>query len=103
MLHLTETELQEVKKILQQYAKDQDVLAYGSRVTGHSHDMSDLDLLIKNPIDPLKRFENLFELRDAFRNSNLPISVDVMDWAMIPQTFRDEIDRAYVVLQKAVE
>ncbi len=98
MLHLTETELAEIKKILKEYLKGQDVWAYGSRVSGGSHEMSDLDLVIVNLKEPSKRFEHLFALRDAFRDSNLPIAVDIIDWAIIPQSFRDEIKQNYMVL-----
>jgi hypothetical protein len=39
-------------------------------------------------------------LRDALVESNLPIRVDVVDWARIPEAFRREIERAYVVVQE---
>ncbi len=40
---------------------------------------------------------NLDEVRDAFSESNLPILVDILDWAGIPDSFREEIERAGVV------
>ena len=36
-------------------------------------------------------------LRDAFSESNLPILVDVLDWAQIPDSFRQEIIRCGTV------
>ena len=32
--------------------------------------------------------------------SNLPIRVDVVDWARIPASFHREIEQAYVVVQR---
>jgi hypothetical protein len=38
------------------------------------------------------------EVRDAFSESNLPILVDILDWARIPDSFREEIERVGVVV-----
>jgi predicted nucleotidyltransferase len=75
------------------------VWAYGSRVKNEASEGSDLDLVVMNPKDPMIPFESLCELRTAFSESNLPIYVDVMDWARIPDSFRKEISKAYVVVQ----
>ncbi len=91
MLDLKPKYLEMLKAILTQVAPGMEVWAYGSRVSGQSHDMSDLDLVMRNPKDLNQRLPNLIELREAFRDSNLPISVDIMDWARIPQSFRNEI------------
>lgn len=77
--------------ILRAYAPDAEILAYGSRVNGRCHEGSDLDLVIRNPNDLTKRFEALYDLRDAIRESNIPILVDVMDWAIIPKSFHQQI------------
>jgi len=41
---------------------------------------------------------NLGNVRDAFSESNLPILVDILDWARIPGSFREEIERTGVVV-----
>ncbi|MCS6881079.1 MAG: nucleotidyltransferase domain-containing protein [Oscillochloridaceae bacterium] len=102
-LNLPARYLDQVRAILRQYAPACDVWAYGSRVTGGAHEASDLDLVVRNPHDLQRPFERLFELREAFVESNLPIHVDVMDWARLPPTFRQEIERSYVVVQAAEE
>lgn len=93
--------LEEVHAILQQHIPDHEVWAYGSRVTGGSWEASDLDLVVRDRSDLQHVCENLTELREAFINSNLPISVDVMDWARIPDSFKGQIMQNYVVLQPA--
>lgn len=38
-------------------------------------------------------------LKDAFSESDLPFTVDVLDWHTIPDSFRDVILRQYEVVQ----
>jgi len=100
-LDLAERYLNEVRAILVRYVPDYEVWAYGSRVTGGAFEASDLDLVTRCPADLLQPCEQVFDLRDAFVESNLPIRVDVMDWARLPEAFRREIERGYVVVQAA--
>ena len=37
-------------------------------------------------------------LREAFDESNLPIIVDIHDWARLPEAYHEEIERSYYVL-----
>ena len=77
-----------------------EVWAYGSRISGQAHDGSDLDLVVRDPEDPSRPQRDLWELREAFSESEIPILVDVFDWARIPEEFRSEIDRSHVVIWK---
>jgi uncharacterized protein len=97
-LDLPERYRQELLELLQAFVPEAEVWAYGSRISGQSHATSDLDLVLRNPQDLNKSFFfDLIKLEDAIRESSLPILVDVLDWARIPQAFRDEINRAHVV------
>lgn len=60
--------------------------------------MHNLDLVVRNPHNPMISAHNLGEVRDAFSESNLPILVDILDWARIPDSFREEIERVGVVV-----
>ena len=75
------------------------VWAYGSRVNGNAHDGSDLDLVLRAPdLQALPTgFINRF--REALTDSNLPIFVDVHDWAHLPSTFYPRILTRYEVLR----
>ena len=86
--------------LLRRHLPTAEVWAYGSRVNGDCHEASDLDLVVRNPLDLLAEVDGIDELRDALVESNLPIRVDVVDWARIPEAFRREIERAYVVVQE---
>lgn len=87
-----------IQQILAIHLPEAEVLAYGSRVSGAAHEGSDLDLVARNPHNQMLPVRNLGEVRDAFTESNLPILVDIQDWARIPDSFREEIARTGVVI-----
>ena len=87
-----------IQQILAIHLPETEVIAYGSRVSRTSHEGSDLDLAARNPYNPMLPLRNLGEVRDAFSESNLPILVDIQDWARIPDSFREEIERTGVVI-----
>ncbi|MCL7461703.1 nucleotidyltransferase domain-containing protein [Pseudomonas sp. NW5] len=89
-----------VQQILRQHVADAEVWAYGSRVNGGSYEASDLDLVLSHPAAPDQPDTRLGALREAFSDSNLPIIVQVVDWAQIPEAFRREVEAGYVVVQR---
>lgn len=103
MLDLRPEWLVVVRRILAERLPEAEVLAYGSRVNGTSHDGSDLDLVVRNPVDPGRLFPSLNELREAFSESRLPILVDILDWATIPDDFRAEIMKGKVEVVQGEE
>jgi hypothetical protein len=42
--------------------------------------VQNLDLVDRNPHNPMILVRNLGEVRDVFSESNLPILVDILDW-----------------------
>ncbi len=89
-----------VEDTLREHVPEADVWAYGSRVNGRAHEASDLDLVARGPaLEPLGA--KLAQLAEAFRESSLPIIVQVCDWARVPKSFQREILRDYVVMQAA--
>jgi uncharacterized protein len=84
--------------LLEAFAPEAEVWAYGSRVNGGGHEGSDLDLVVRNPAHLDQPQKKLYLLRDALEESNLPMLVDVLDWARIPEDFRREIERRHVVV-----
>jgi len=99
-LDLPQKYLEQVKTLLRAHVPHAEVWVYGSRVTGGGHAASDLDLVLRNPQNLQEETGALDELKEAFIESNLPIRVDVMDWARIPVSFHREIERAHVVVQE---
>ncbi len=90
--------LEIIRQICATHIPETEVIAYGSRVTGTGHEGSDLDLVARNRLNPLLPVRKLAEVRDAFSESRLPILVDILDWAQIPDSFREEIERVGVVI-----
>jgi uncharacterized protein len=87
--------LETVRRLIALHIPEAEVFAYGSRTNGTSHDGSDLDLIARNPGDPTAPLSGLTALRQAFSDSNLPILIDILDWARIPESFRQEIVRSH--------
>ncbi len=87
-----------IRELIIAHIPEAEVLAYGSRVTGGCHEGSDLDLVARNPVDEGEPMPGVADLREALSGSNLPITVDISDWARIPESFRQEIVRGGAVL-----
>ena len=102
-LDLPQKYLAQVQSLLRTHVPHAEVWAYGSRVTGGGHEASDLDLVLRNPQNLLEETAALSDLKEAFTESNLPIRVDIMDWARIPASFHREIERAHLVVQEGRE
>ena len=83
-------------ELIEQYFPQAQIWAYGSRVNGDCHDASDLDLVARNQAGLDQPLPDLFDFKEALVESNLPIRVDVVDWARIPVSFQQEIERVYV-------
>lgn len=87
-------------ELLRQHLPKAEVWAYGSRVHDTGHEASDLDLVVRQPADLKQETPRLAEAREALVESNLPIRVEMVDWARVPASFHREIERGYVVLQR---
>ncbi len=87
---------EEIKAIIHSYLPHCHVRVFGSRVTGKAGRFSDVDLVIEGneELDP----GLIARIKDAFRESNLPFKVDVLDWLAISDRFRDQIKQECVAL-----
>ena len=80
------------KKFLQ---KSVEIWAYGSRVDGTAHETSDLDLVLRSKdLKPIPTME-LTDFELAVAESNIPILVQIFDWARIPESFHKNILNNY--------
>ena len=78
-------------KVLAEHMPDAQVLVYGSRVNGRSHEGSDIDIALRTKdLEPIDT-ERLERLAQAIESVNLPFVVDVRDWANLPASFQAEI------------
>ncbi|MEK7991441.1 MAG: nucleotidyltransferase domain-containing protein [Thiotrichaceae bacterium] len=98
MIYLEVKYLNEVRRILKHLAPDYEVWAFGSRV--HQRGLkpfSDLDLVLITEV-PLDK--SLYgSLQEAFSDSDLPIRIDIVDWASLSDSFKQIILQKYKKIQ----
>ena len=80
-----------------------EVWAYGSRVNGGAHSGSDLDLVVRTrDLTPLAMDEYAM-LCEKITNSNIPILVELRDWATLPTSFHHNILANYEVFFSSIK
>ena len=98
MIDVEEKYLAEIRRILDEHVPDCEVRVFGSRIEGKARDFSDLDLvLVGNEKLGWRRIELL---KDAFASSDIPMTIEVIDWNVISDSFRAIIENNYEVIQK---
>lgn len=86
MLDLEPRHLHLVRALLADLPAGYEVWAFGSRLTGKARPFSDLDLVLVGP-QPVP-LPLLAKLSEAFSESTLPFSVDLVDWHSLPESLR---------------
>jgi type I restriction enzyme S subunit len=79
-----------VAEILKKNGIHENVFVFGSRARGDHKEYSDLDLISKQT-EPLQT-QKLIQIKEDFKNSQLPIAVDFIEWAKISDDFRKKIE-----------
>lgn len=77
-----------------------EIWAYGSRVDGDAHDMSDLDLAVVTDSKKRLDIEELMNFKNILQKSNIPILIQVLDFNRVPESFHKNISANYEVLLK---
>ncbi len=101
MIDLKPKDFEIIADIIKRYVPDRRVVAFGSRVKWTAKTGSDLDLCVigKHPLS----LQEIASLEEAFSESDLPMKIDVVDWATISEEFRKIIEKDAVEIQKPVE
>lgn len=86
-----------VRDILARHVPQYEVWAFGSRAKRTAKEYSDLDLAIIT--DQPLGLSLSADIANAFEESDLPIKVDVVDWATTSENFRQIIQREKIVIQ----
>ena len=98
-IELDATSWREVRRVLRAQVPTHDVWAFGSRARYTAKTYSDLDLAIISE-QPMS-LAQMADVQSAFEESDLPIRVDVVDWASCSEAFRAIIANGKVVVQQA--
>ncbi len=96
LIDLEPKQLKLLKTIIKRHIPNKTVWAYGSRVTWKASETSDLDLAVFD-----SNSGEVSNLKESFVESSLLVSVDVMDWESIPDSFKENIKKKYVVVQQS--
>lgn len=99
-IDLSADQREEVESLLKHYLPNTEVWAYGSRVKFTAKPSSDLDLVA---FACQKQRMAIYDLNEAYEESNLPFRVDLFVWDEIPDQFHKNIEAKHVVLQAVVE
>ena len=97
MIDVEEKYLTEIRRILGEHVPDCEVRVFGSRIEGKARDFSDLDLVLVG--SEKLNWRRVEFLKDAFASSNLPMTIDVIDWHAISNEFRAIIEDNYEIIQ----
>ncbi len=101
MIDLKPVLLKKVKTILKLNVPEFDVLVYGSRASGSSkaHHYLDLVVMSDTPITAAR----LEKLEAAFKAADLPFRVETICWAATGPSYRKEMKKTAVLIQKAAK
>ena len=94
-------DLEIVLAVLRRFVPETEVRAAGSRASGKARRYSDLDLIImtRRPLEVTV----LAGLNRAFSDSDLPFSVDILDWASLDENLRRSVYEDSIVIQRKKE
>ena len=99
-LDLPDRYRRQVEALLAEHVPETEVWAHGSRVKGDSRPASDLDLVVRSPtLEPIP-VGRLGSLEEALEDSGIPILVEAHDWARLPESFHEQIQKQHIVLQR---
>ena len=81
------------------FVADAEVWTYGNHLPGKAHPGSDLDLIVRTLGALLRPCLAVEARRTALRESDIPIFVDVHDWALLPEASQKEIAARFLPLR----
>ena len=80
-----------------------EVWAYGSRVNNTGHAGSDLDLVVRSSDLSQLPYDTWLNITERIRESNVPILVELHDWARLPESFQINIARQHEVFYSIMQ
>jgi predicted nucleotidyltransferase len=98
-LGLSEQDFQIVCEILDAHVPDRPVYIFGSRAKGKARRRSDIDLAIGGNEPLTLQQRGLINL--DFEESDLPVTVDVLDLNAIESDFRGRIARDFIQIRQS--
>lgn len=94
-IDISSAERKIILSLIETHLPNTTVWAYGSRATWSARPKSDLDLVA---FASAEQKNAVYDLKEAFEESDLPFRVDFFVWDNVPDEFRGNIERDRVVL-----
>ncbi len=88
-VHISDEERKILNSVFKEYQDQFEILVFGSRSRGDHKKYSDLDICLKGK-DKINS-SVITELKNIFQESNLPYTVDIVDWNNISKEFQVNI------------
>lgn len=99
-IDVTPAQREQLVSLLSTHLPNTEAWVYGSRARWTSRPESDLDMAV---FATPAQARNVYALREALEESNLPFRVDLFVWDEVPDSFREQIRREHVVLTNATD
>ena len=93
-IDITTEQRKTVLALLEKHLPNTTAWVYGSRAKWTARPQSDLDMVV---FATPEQNSQVFDLREAFEESNLPFRVDLFVWDDMPERFQKRIKQDYVV------
>ena len=93
-IDITDDQRKVVCTLIERHLPNTTAWVYGSRVKWTARPQSDLDMVV---FTTPEQNSQVFGLREAFEESNLPFRMDLFVWDDVPERFRKHIKQDYVV------
>ena len=95
-IDITAAQRKVILALLDKHLPNTTAWVYGSRANGTARPQSDLDMVV---FTAPQQDDQVFELREAFEESDLPFRVDLFAWNAVPENFRKQITANHVPLK----
>lgn len=92
---ITEAQRTQILALLDEHLSNTAAWVYGSRAKGKARPNSDLDMVV---FAGHAQGRGVYDLKEAFEESNLPFRVDVFMWDSMPERFRERVLSDHIVL-----
>ena len=97
-IDITAEQRKAILALLDKHLPNTAAWVYGSRAKGTARPQSDLDMVV---FAKPKQSDRVFDLREAFEESDLPFRVDLFVWDTVPESFRKQIIADHVPIKSA--
>lgn len=95
LVDITEAQRTQILALLDKHLPNTAAWMYGSCAKGKARPKSDLDMVV---FAGHAKSHRVYDLKEAFEESNLPFRVDVFVWDSMPERFRERVLSDHVVL-----